>query len=317
MNKKILLSLVIIAVLGTVLYFKNKKYEPEYNKILTTWQEGVDEVVINKPDNTNLKMIKDADKWLVGVESYPADKDRAEGIINKIKDLNIIDLVSEKKFYSKYDLTPDKAIIVKILKSGQTVREVMFGKKSSTNRHTYVRINQKPEVYLIAGSFEHEFNKTVDELRDKEIFKADKESINSLELTYKGRKYSLYQKLPDKLVPPKDPKDPSKDKAPEPEWKCQGYEKIKLSKSKVDSIISSFNPVKAESYPNLKKESLKRSLCSLKFQALGKNIELNIHYQDKEKKYIATCSESPYVFTLSEWKAKKYFIKSIKDLKDN
>jgi len=320
MNRKILVSLVIVVALGVALYLKNRKTVPVHDQLIKKLDKVADEIVIVKPDKTNLKIVQDGEKWLINQEAFPGDKNKIDGLIKKIKDLDVVDIVSKKAFYTKYDLSPDKAIDVKLFEQGNLIREVVFGKKSSTNRHTYVRIDNRPEVFLVSGTFDNDFNKTVEDLRDKDIFKVEKDSINAFEVAYRGRKYNLFKKQEaPKVEPPKSPSDPAKkeDKKPEDKWVCQKYPQAKISKRKVETIISSFNPLRADNYPDLKKDKLKRSLASIKLKTMSKEITLNIHYQDKkEKKYIATCSESPYVFTLSEWMAKKFFVKKIKDLKD-
>ena len=73
--------------------------------------------------------------------------------------------------------------------------------------------------------------------------------------------------------------------------------------------MNSFRTIKADKYPELKKESLKKSVCTLKGRAFDKDILLKLHKQDDENNYICTSSESPYVFTLREFYAKKFFKK--------
>lgn len=52
-------------------------------------------------------------------------------------------------------------------------------------------------------------------------------------------------------------------------------------------------------------------------KAFNKDITVKIFRQQKDKKYPAISSESPYVFTMDEWHVKKYFIENLKDFRDN
>ncbi len=317
MSRKMLISLGIIAVLMLFIVLKNRKGSPDLPE-LTDWTENAGEIVIKKGDSAiNLKLSEE--KWLIN-DKYPADKNAVTGFEKKIKEMKIVDLISKKEFYDKYDLTTDKAVSVTVSRKGKKLRELLIGKKSSTNRHTYMRIDGKPEVYLVSGTFDREVNKSVDELRDKEILNIGKDSIEELEISYRGRTFLFSKKIEEKK-PDKDAAAKKKnDKPAKPEkvekWVCKGYPQIKISSRKLNPLLAGFSPLRASSFPETQKSSLGKALGSLKIKAFNKMISVDFFKQQKDKKYFATSSESPFVFTLDEWRVKKYLIENIEGLKE-
>ncbi len=317
MSRKMLASLGIIAVLLLYISLKDRRGSSDLPE-LKDWKESAGEIVIKKGGSAVTLSLK-SDKWFVNGK-YPADKNAVTGLEKKIKEIKVLDLISKKEFYSKYDLTPEKAVSVTVSREGKKLRELLIGKKSSTNRHTYMRIDGKPEVYLVSGTFDREVNRSVDELRDKEILNIGKDSIEELGISYKGRTFLFTKKLEEKK-PGKDAEAKEKiDKPVKPEkvekWVCKGYPQVKISTRKMNPLLSGFSPLRASAFPETEKSSLSKPAGSLKIKAFNREITVSFHEQDKDKKYMATSSESPYVFTLDEWRVKKYLLENIEGLKE-
>jgi hypothetical protein len=317
MSRKMMVSFGIIAVLLLLIALKNWKSSPDLPE-LTNWKESAGEIVIKNGESTITLSLSD-EKWLINGK-YPADKNAVTGLEKKIKEMEVQDLISRKEFYTKYDLTPEKAVSVTVNKGGRKLRELLIGKKSSTNRHTYMRIDGKPGVYLVAGTFDREVNKTVDELRDKEILNIGKDSIEELEISYRGRSFLFAKKLEEKKPEKGAVKKGEKDKPAKPEkvekWICKGYPQVKISTQKMNPLLSGFSPLRASTFLEMEKSSLGKPLGNVKIKAFNKEVSVSFHKQEKEKKYIAASSESPYVFTLDEWRVKKFLIENIEGLKE-
>ncbi len=317
MNKKLIISLGIIAVLIIYLIFsrsdRSQKNLPELEK----WEKGAAEILIDKKSAEKLRIYKKEGGWVIGDEAYPADKTKTDKMEKDMNDLGITDFISDGPHYERYDLVPEKAIRVTIKGEGGVLRDVLLGKKSSTNRNTYVKFPEKKEIYLASGSLADQFDKAVADLRDKEIYNVDKDSIDSLELVYKGRKLS-FAKVQEEVKPetPKEGAQPARQPEKVDRWICNEYKSAVLNKNKVDSLVNSFSNIRADAYPDMKKEALTVSICTIKARAAGRDVVLNIHKPDSDKKnYFCTSSESPYVFTFREYNANRFF-KEFKDFTD-
>lgn len=315
MNRKLIISLGIIAVL--VLYLLLVKSDRPSSRVpdVDQWEGECTEIVIDKKSEEKIRIYKKEGKWVLGEEAFPADITRVEKMITSMKELEITDFISDGPYYEKYDLTPGRAFRVTVKEDSKILRDVLIGKKSSTNRNTYIKFPEKKEIYLSSGNLVSDFDQEIADLRDKEIYNIDKDAVESLELVYNGKKLTFTKQV----VEVKDEAAKEGEEAEvkkEEKWVCKEYKSLELSSNKVESLVNSFRTIKASSFPDIKKDAMRSSVCTLKGRAYNKDIILTIHKQDDEKNYLCTSSESPYVFTLREYNVKKFF-KGISDFTED
>ncbi len=323
-DKRIIISLGFIAVLLIYLLLSNIKWKSGDIPSITGW-ESIDEIVISKQDKQQIKINNKDNKWLINKE-YPADPDKVVKLEKDMKELEITDYISKGPHYIKYDLTPEKAIRVIVKKAGVVKRDVLIGKASSTNRSTYIKFADNDKVYLASGNLYDEYSKDLDEFRDKQIYKIERKDLEWIELNYETKltfekKVEEVEESPEKeaKVEAKDKKDKKektdkeKKKQKIEKWICREYKSMNIDTNKINILLDSFSSIKAESYSDLKKKDIKELACLIKAKVYDKEILLAIHKKDKEN-YLCTSSESPFVFVLREWEAKKFF-KKLDDFK--
>ena len=322
MNRKTIVSLLIIAALAIYLVVVNN--QDGGNVVdLPEWDNGLDEIVISKQDST-IKLYKDDGSWVINDQKYNADPGQVSSMEKKLREMQVTDLISEKEHYQRYELEPGKALHVIARKDGETVRDFYVGKKSPTYQQTYVRIAGKEGIYLASGTLDTDFNKTVDSLRDKEILKISKNAIKSMELTYKGKTLT-FNKVKVEKKPAESGDDTKKDekkgdgekeaeKVQEDRWTCQQYPGVELDKNQVTQLTTAFDPLRAKSFPDMKKEQVSGLLSRVVINAYDKKITVTVHREYGDNTYLATSSESEYPFVVDSFRAKKLF-KTIGDLK--
>lgn len=312
-NRRVIISLGIILILLIYLYISNNDKSQDLPDI-KAWDISADEMLISKGDDS-IRIFRKEGKWLLTDKEYPAEEKKINDLESRMKDLKLIDYISKGPYYERYELSPDKAIRVTVKSDSKVKRDVLIGKMSSTFRSTYIRFMDQEEVYLASGGLQNEFKKTVEDLRDKQIYKVDKDSIQSIELLYKGKKLSFSKIMDNKKDEEKiqtQNKDMVKSGKNETRWISNEYKKMKLDDKKLDSFVSSFSSIKADSFPEIKKQSIKKVTCIISGKVHDRSITLKIHKKHEKDKYLCTSSESPYTFTLREWAAKRFF-KSISD----
>ncbi len=309
MSRKIIASLAVIAGLVSYLVISGIRCPGDIPK-LEPWSGSADEISIIGP-GTAVSLVKSEGKWLVGERRYPADAKLIADLEKKFKELRLVSLVSRKGFFNRYDLTPDKYREVTVKKNGRVFRKYMIGKTGSTGKHTYVRIGDTPSVYLVEGTFEQELSRGVDEYRDREILKISNDAISSIEISYLGRKH-VFDRVAEK-APPVDPKTVKRNGPKIPpkssrRWICAACgEGFEVDQNRLDAIAMTLNPLAASAFIDVQKESLKNPMCTVTIKAFGKEIVLSV-FGKKDNRYLAACSESPFVFSLDEWRVNGFFL---------
>ncbi len=307
MKNRLLITIGLILLLSAALLIKNRNSStvPE----LEGWYEPADEIDI-KGMNISMNLSKKEGSWFIGKDAYPGDADLIESLERKARDFKLLDLVSEKGYYDKYNLSDDKAVSVTVKGKGKVLRKILIGKSDSTGNHSYLRVDDRKEIFLASGIMKSDFTIPAADLRNRVIFDLKNADIKSFSINYGGKNFDFYS------VPLKSEEDKNKEnKKSESKWICRGYEKIKLNDSSVSSILAVFSPLRAADFPeNAEKKKAGSVLCKVKIEYADKKIELAVYNKkDKEMNYAST-SESRYIFTLGSWQTEKLFIRSITDL---
>ncbi len=324
MNKKTLFSLLIIAVLAIYLVIANNQGSQPVVE-LTEYEDGLDEIIISRQDS-NIKIYKHDGEWVINDQKFPADAGQVSTIEKKLKELNVTDLISRKMHYQRYELEADKALHVIARKDGETLRDFYVGKKSPTYQQTYIRFSGKEGIYLASGTLDTDFDKKLDSLRDKEILKIEKNAIESIRLTYRGKTLNFNKVKVEKKVDDAEEgtettkddkeKDSGKKSVSQDKWICTEYPMVALDNDQVTQLVTAFDPLRAKAFPDLKKKEVQGMMSRVQMEAYGRTITVTVHRKYDDASYLATSSESEYPFVIDEFRAKKLF-KTIGDMKNN
>jgi len=310
MSRKLLLSLGITAALIAVIVFQRIDFSSGVSDP-GKFQSPADLITV-KAEGYSLKLAKDGGKWLIDEQGYPADSDQVSDIEKKISEIKLLDLVSEKGYYDKYDLTSEKGIEVIASAGGKQLRKLLIGKQGLTGNQVYVRIDDAKEVYLASGITAAEFKPVADTLRDKKIFDVKGDELLSFSIKYAGKEYSF---IKSEVKKDEGIAKSEEGKAPAPKkfiWICKGYESMELNESMINNIIHSFSPLRASTFPD--KADKGNVVCTIKLKTAVGDYELYVYSKKEKEMYYASSPSSPYIFTLGGWQTEKYFIKNIKDL---
>jgi hypothetical protein len=123
-----------------------------------------------KSGKDSYTLLIDGDKWKIGDRNLPADSKAVTSMLDTISELKLSALVSEKKSYDRYELADDQKISVSAWAGKESVRQFDIGKPASSYRHTYIKLNDKPEIYLAEKNFQDKFPKASEKLIDKSVF---------------------------------------------------------------------------------------------------------------------------------------------------
>ena len=250
-------------------------------------------IAFNKKDNT----------WHIEPKGFRADSTKVKNILNVIEKLKLTALVSESKNYVRYGLRNDDNIQVKAWQGNTLLREFVIGNEAPTFKHTFVKLPDDPNVYHARGNFRRNFDRSVDDFRDKTVMSFTQNTIQGIKLTHKKKTISLSRKeIPETLPEKKD--EPvakaSKESKTKTVWvNTNGHE---AAPSKISSLLSFLNSLECERYlDNLKKENLKNPIYTAILKGEKEYSLLVFAKKDKNaKNYSAISSENESPFSLSD-----------------
>ncbi len=310
MRKKILLTIFGVLLIIYVVQLVNAAKKTTKD---LTLKDTPDSITIKKGNNT-IRLSKKDNVWLIGDKKYIADESDSSDIENAVKTIKVLDTVShsnDSAVSERYELNADKAMTITASKNGKVLRKITAGKVNSTGSHTYVRVDDSKDVYLVSGSYKNIFDKTESDLRSKKVYKLDKDSITDVKITAQGISWEI-----------------AKTGKPE-EWKLVSVsdpsQKITIDPDHTKTWVSSISHADASSWatettvvPNRDPDAVV-TIQDKNNKTVTMNVfrSENADTTDKNTKvddYLCTCSASPYKFYVSSYMG-EIFNKKLSDLK--
>lgn len=281
LSKKHIIELIILAAVGglCLLYLSIRQYG-ELNYTLPSFPEiATDEFAVLEilsPDGKTLRMEKTGSKWLLP-DSYPADPATINKILDALKTIEPVDLVSEAAKYSRYDLDEDNRHTLIGYNKDKPIREVYFGKTSSSNSYNYVLFPDNKNVYTLRGSIVDTLKKDSEDFRDKDVLSINRDSIT--EIRYDAEELSIMLT-----------------KAEDGTW--TDGDDAAWEKQEVDDFLGRFTALRASGFPETPPEE-GTEIAVITLKGSSENvIEL---YAKREKDYPAICTSYPFPILISEY----------------
>jgi len=300
----IILAVIIIGLSLYITVHKSDNVHYSIPKMEIVPQKDITEIEISKK-NESITLKRQDDKWMIGPESYPADPEKINKILDILDDLSLTALVSESENYVRYDLSENQRIHVRAFKGNSLKRELDIGKTAPSFRHTFVKIDKDPNVYLALENFRSHFEQSVDGLRDKTVLSFDRNEIQGISII-KGNQSLAFSKkqAPIETKPDKESKEEKMDERPETTTTWQDGEGKTVELSKINSLFSFLSDLECKRYLSGKKEDLKKPLYTVHLRGIEeKSLSIYSKETDKSEEYPAISSLNPYVFVLENSKA--------------
>jgi hypothetical protein len=299
----------IIVALGLYLFFNRQDrihYElPEPPRLDTA---AITRVEITKAGET-VTLTRHEDQWRLAPGNYPADSAQVERMLKSVAELTVTALVSETQSYARYDLDADRKIDVKVYKGEERVRQFAIGKAASTFRHTHILMGEDKNVYHAAGSFRWEFDKPVDDLRDKTVLDFDRDKITEISLEVDGAHLIITKQISASgaAKPEGDNPDAEAAQDPRPTVRWVTSEGTAVEAAEVEPFLSALSPLKCKAFlASDQKETLTAPQYRVRLKgAETKTLDLFKPQADAENDYAGISSDTPYPFKLTEFDVTK------------
>lgn len=306
MKKEYLLLVVAIFGLGALLFYQKKGRTNYQLPVLPVFTESVDRLAIEK-DGQLIKLRLTDGKWVVGQQEYSADVARIEKMIAEVKELKLTALISEKKNYQLYELTPEKKTKVTLYHADQLLRELHIGKNSASLKQTYVMLKGNPKVYQAMGNLKSNFFTTIAELRDKKVLEISSEKLAVFdEIILQHQVDGGDQVLHLRRVKSESSADSAKtNQVPNEAAVWQQESGALVVADAVDKLFENISALQCESFiDDRQPEDFKEAVYRVVVKGGGEEFSLDL-FAPEEGKYPAVSSQEPYPFMLPSWRADK------------
>jgi hypothetical protein len=280
----LLIAVALLAVLGGVIWWSNKKQAATpaksatdtSSKLLTIPADQFQEIRIKKLTETqDLKLVDG--KWrMVEPKPLAADQDAVTSMVTSLSALTADKTIDDNATGLKaYGLDTPTLDITITKKDGKTA-EVEVGDATPTNSGSYAKLPGSPKVYTIASYVKTGLDKTTNDLRDKRLLTFDSDKITRVVLAAKGAPVEF-------------------GKNAQNEWQILKPSPLRADATQVDSLVSKLKDTKMDA--NISDDDTKKAAAG---------------FASGTKVAIATVSDSSGDQTLEvrKDKDKNYYAKS-------
>lgn len=300
----LILSVVVIVLVLLLIFNKKNRKSYDVPKLDNLKLEDISKFEIRKQSNV-LILSRENDKWHIQPQKYLADKKKVEEMLEKVAKLKIDDLVSESKNYLLYELDEENKITVLVYKSDKVIRNYDIGKVSQTRNHTFVKLAGRSEVYHANGDFRDDFDKKIDDLRDKNVLSFVKNDLKEVTLiNASGSQLKLKKEI---VMPPVDVEAGTnkKPEKKEPVTKWTGPKGKEIDEKELDDILDSLEKLDCESFvENKTKDDYKMPVYTFILKG-AQEYSLKIYKMEQDDKFPAVSSEREYPFYLAKYLAER------------
>lgn len=261
-DKKLLIAVGALAVLGGIFYVQNKKQKEEAKSYTAETRSAelpklelgddklktIDEITITKAGQdggatTTVTLKKTGENWQVTAPVTAAANDtNVKSLIDNLKTLEIKESIDPSKdAYAKFGVSDDKALHAVFKKGADVVADLYFGESGTRGQMT--RIAGKDGVYSVKGYSSFLYDREVKDWRDRTVFKFDEDKVKAVEITNENGSFLFAKDGDTWTAKHKGPKAPM----------AKALEKF--DDSKVKDAIRAFKGLNADGFGEGKKLS--------------------------------------------------------------
>lgn len=192
----LLVAAVLLAALGGLLYWSNKKKKADEAKPLSdivkifNFESGdIQKIEIRRKDSEPAVLEKNKEgQWTITApKPYRADQDAVSTMVSTLASLNADKTIEDNPTdLAQYGLASPALEITITKKDGKTAK-LYVGDEVPTGSGSFVRAEGDPKVYTVAQYNKSSFDKSVNDLRDRRLVVFDQDKITRVELAAKGQ----------------------------------------------------------------------------------------------------------------------------------
>lgn len=298
---------VLIIGLSLYLVFHERDRTQYELPVLQEWPASeITRIEILKPKGPPLALERKNDDWILLPDAYPAESGKTSALLESIGKLTLTALVSESQNYERYGLGKEEKIGVKAWVKEKVKRDFEVGKPAPSSRHTFVLLAGDKRVYQAGENLKVRFDQTLDDLRDKGVFKIEASGVEAVELNDGKKRLSLVRRP--------IPVEVGTDQKTEPAaGRVQGVWESpegKVDESKVTQLLNVLSDLKCRAYIyDQKKTDFNAPVYTLRVKGMEEHTLWLFAKNEKSKNdYPAVSSQNDSPFLIPEHQAKQIML---------
>ena len=193
-NRQLSIALGVLALLYLGSWAFDQKGTASYTKELVLVDTAkIDKIKIILPDaEENLELNKAGNAWKIsagGDRSFSASPSTVNAAIGSLQSLSATQLVSTRESaWSEYGVNDSAGIRVQLLQGTEMLSDLWLGsfQYQQAGMTTYARPEGDDNTYLVEGHIRSNFEKEINEWRDKTLIQGPNSQWSSLSFMYPG-----------------------------------------------------------------------------------------------------------------------------------
>lgn len=181
-----IIVLVLFALVGGYAFIVSRYSEPEANrKLLAVKKDDIAKIELKYPDRDIVLARDKGGPWrLVKPIGADADQSEANNLANAIAECQVERTVEEKPTDLKaFELEHPKTIVTVTTFDKKTWPSIEVGRTTPIGFNAYVRLSDSPAVMLTSSVFPSGMNKTVNEMRVRDLMSFKVDQVRKLIVT--------------------------------------------------------------------------------------------------------------------------------------
>jgi phosphoribosylformylglycinamidine (FGAM) synthase-like enzyme len=188
-KSRLLIALAILIGLGAALVTTMRSRESKHSlekptaSLPTIKKEDVTELAIQRPNEAQVVLKKQGDKWAMTAPfNAEASKDAVDGMLDKLADLKVAGVAATRKEnYEKLEVDAAHALRVQVKGGDKLLANLNLGAGRGGN--TMVRVEGEEQVLSAKGSLRYAFDKDLKDFRNREITDLQASELTAIALT--------------------------------------------------------------------------------------------------------------------------------------
>ncbi len=198
--KSTIALIVVLVGLGAYIYFVTWKQpdsteaSSKQEKVFASLEtDKIEEVKVKSEKGETTTVKKENGAWqMTAPVATKADESEVSGITNSLGQIAVTRVVDENPSELKeYGLATPRIEINFKASGDKDYRKLYIGDKSPTGGDLFAKRNDEKKVFLIPAFQESSFNKDTFQLRDKSLWKFERDKVDSVDLTAGGKTLAL------------------------------------------------------------------------------------------------------------------------------